>query len=218
MSKKSQKKIHWKGILILEAIIFYFAILNVISYMRAPAVYERAEEPLIQTEEFQPYVQMGSVTENILPLVNQQEGTVVGYEKDISSEGLEQLQIQCHIDCPEQYLDAAIFIDLYQESGYDDPQREQVINLKSGSNDIDVCLEVGDNPPETILVRLFTPSVIDVEIENLQVFEMVKTNRVHPAMYGAVIISGVLYMGTFLLAHTMKKKSQIHDRIGANGE
>lgn len=207
MNKKSQKKIHWKAILVLEAISFYFAVLNVISHMRAPAVYERVEEPLIQTEEFSPYFQMGVVTDSTLPLVNQEEGVVAGYEKDISSEGLDQLRIQCHIDCPEQYLGAAIFIDLYQQNGYDDPQREQVINLESGPNDIDVCLEVGDNPPEIIFVRLFTPSVIDVEIENLQVFEMVKTSCVHPAMYGAVVISGVLYIGTFLLARTIKKKS-----------
>lgn len=203
------KQGNMKWLVIVELIVFYFSILNVISHAKGPVPYEiHTEEPLIQQELFQPFSDMGvSPTENSLPLVNTAEGTAAGYQAELDLQTLEAMNIQFQIDCPPEQAGTTLFVDLYNaEAGYDSPEQEQQITLQAGVNTLTLDLNPGEQAPEQGWLRLFTLNVVNYQIENLQVFEKTALPKVTPAMIGAPAVLVIFLCATVCYQIFMAKR------------
>ena len=57
---KGMKKSRIKWIIMVELIVFYFSLLNVVSHARGPVPYQiDISQPVVQIEDFVPMVEMG---------------------------------------------------------------------------------------------------------------------------------------------------------------
>ena len=104
-----------KWLIIVEAIVLYIALLNVISHVRGPIPYSAdTQSSLAQIEEFEPMFDMDSVVEKEkLPFQNTTEGAVVGYAAWLSLKDLNELQVSFVVDCPSKCVGQTLVIDLY---------------------------------------------------------------------------------------------------------
>ena len=193
------KKAKLKWIIIVELIVFYFSLLNVISHARGPVPYQiDTSQPVVQIEDFVPMTEMGvDATETALSFYNAVEGSAVGYQTELSLKDIEVLNIQFQLDCPDGQAGTTLFVDLYDfESGYDNPEQEKQIVLQEGLNQIQFDLNKGEQAPGTAYLRLFTLNVVDYQIEQLQIYEKMALPKVSTPMWVAVVVMGIVLLGT----------------------
>lgn len=205
-----QRKIKW--FLIVESIVFYFSLLNLISHARGPAQYEvQWDTPLVQMESFQPFFDMGvSITENCLPIVNPNDGTAAGYQCEMSLQDVGAIYVQFKIDCPAEQAGSMLIVDLYNgEAGYDSPEQEQQVILQAGINDFQVELIPGEHAPTQGFLRIFTTNQVEYQISNLEVYNGVALPKVTLPMQWATVISGVLLAGTAAYVLQVMKHGEI---------
>ena len=205
----SQKRRKTKWLLSAEGIVFYLALLNIISHIRGPVPYQvDTSQSIIQIQDFIPMAEMGvSATETVLPIYNTVDGTVAGYTAPLVFQDLECLTIQFQVNCPPEFEGNTLIVDLYNyEAQYDNPDQEHHVVLQAGTNNISFELLPGDAAPETGELRFFTVNTADYEIEKLQVHEKTAMPKVTSPMVAAVIVLAILWMAT-LCYMIIKKKN-----------
>ena len=195
----NQKRKRIKWLLILEGIVFYFALLNIISHVRGPIPYQIEETtPLVEMEEFQPFFDMGAVvTEKALPIINVSEGVAAGYQTEVLLIDVDAINIQFQVNCPADEAGSILHVDLYNaEAEYDNPEQEQEITLQEGWNEIQFDLLKGDQAPDTAYLRLFTLNAVNYQIENMEIYRKTPLPKVTNPMVAAAVVTGMLLLGT----------------------
>lgn len=207
----NKKRNNIKWLVIIELVVFYFSILNVISHLRGPVPYQiDTSQPIVQMQDFIPMAEMGiKTTATVLPIYNKIEGNVAGYTGELTLKDLQCLSIQFHVNCPSQFVGNTLIVDLYNyELNYDNPEQEHHIVLQEGLNNISIELLPGDTAPNTGELRIFTVNPAEYKIEGLKVYEKVAMPKVTAPMIVAVLVFGLLWIGTviFVLLHSHKKE------------
>ena len=195
----NQKPQRIKWLLILEGIVFYFALLNIVSHVRGPIPYQIDKTtPLVEMEEFQPFFDMGAVVkEKVLPIINVSEGVAAGYQTEVLLSDVDAINIQFQVNCPADQAGSVLHVDLYNaEAEYDNPEQEQEITLQEGWNEIQFDLIKGDQAPDTAYLRLFTLNAVNYQIESLEIYRKIPLPKVTTPMAAAAIVAGVLLLGT----------------------
>ena len=190
-----------KWLIIVEAIVLYIALLNVISHVRGPIPYSAdTQSSLAQIEEFEPMFDMDSVVEKEkLPFQNTTEGAVVGYAAWLSLKDLNQVQVSFVVDCPSKCVGQTLVIDLYNlEEGYDSDEQETRIILEAGLNKINVQLAPGETHPPKAQLRIFTTNAASYSIEELSVNKLVPLERVTPIMVIVPVFLALVLCGTIV--------------------
>lgn len=196
------KRIKIKCIIIVELIVFYFTLLNVISQARGPIPYQiDTSQPVVQIENFVPMAEMGvTATETTLPIYNTVEGAVAGYQSGIQLKQLDGLHISFSVNCSADYVGNLLCIDLYNdEEGYDSPDQEYHVVLREGFQQISFDLSLGERAPDSCFLRFFTSAPADYTLEQVQVNRVVALPKVTDAMIVAVGISLVILVVTVFL-------------------
>lgn len=199
MKHMETKKAKLKWIIIVELIVFYFSLLNVISHARGPVPYQiDTSQPVVRIEDFVPMAEMGvDATETALPFYNAVEGSAVGYQTEVSLQSVNPINIQFQIECPPEQSGTTLYVDLYNfEASYDNPEQEKQIVLQEGLNQIQFDLNKGEQAPGTAYLRLFTLNVVDYQIEQLQIYEKMALPKVSTPMWVAVVVMGIVLLGT----------------------
>ena len=200
MSKK-RKNIKW--LIVVEAIVFYFAGLNVISYARGPERYVSSDDNnlLLQMEDFLPLSAEEEKTVNDMMLINDTQGTAVGYTAGLQLTNLDKIIVSFRIDCPTEFAGGTIFVDLCNGGlGYDNPEQECSIRLESGENDIQCYINKGANAPSEAQFRIFTLDKANYLVEELKIEKAIPAPLVTPLMIWAVVLSGIVLIATIVIA------------------
>jgi hypothetical protein len=208
----NQKRKRIKWLLILEGIVFYFALLNIISHVRGPIPYQiDTNRPIIQMQDFKPMTEMGvDITEVALPIYNAKDGEPAGYTGEVNLKGLECLSIQFQVEVPAQFAGNTLIVDLYDyESGYDDPEQEFHVVLQEGVNDVCIELLPGSYAPDTGELRFFTVNPADYQITDLRVFQKTAMPKVTASMIATALVVGLLWSGTILYSFMQKKEPDV---------
>lgn len=202
-----KKKIKW--IILIEIIVLYMSILNLISHARGPAPYKmNTEEPLLSADEMVSFPDMEGITEDgNLSIVNLTGTDGVGYAGWLSLESLEQLQVSLDVNCPDEYSGCTLIIDLYNlEEEYDAVEQEKQVVLKPGINRIDVHIEPGETHPAQAQLRIFTMNVANLTITSFSVYSLVEMERITMPMIIVPVAFAVLLMITLICKTHQQKK------------
>lgn len=205
-----RKRVKW--LLVLEGIVLYFALLNIVSHARGPIPYQTdTSHPIIQIQNFKPMTEMGvDTTEVTLPIYNAKDGEPAGYTGEVSLKDLECLSIRFKLEVPAQFAGNTLIVDLYDyESEYDNPEQESHVVLQEGVNDISIELLTGNNAPDTGELRLFTVNPADYQITDLEVFQKTAMPKVTAPMIAAALAAGLLWSGTILYSFMRKKEPDV---------
>ena len=209
----NKKKTDIKILIIVEAIFFYFCILNVISHVKAPMQYiVDADSLLLQAEDFAPLSAAGGEKiENKLSFVNIVQGTAVGYVADLQLTNLEWISASFQIDCPNEFAGGTIFVDLCNgEQGYDNPEQEQSFKLEAGINTLSCQIYKGDIAPSKAQLRIITLDRANFMVEQLKVEKAFPAPSVTSPMIWVVIFSGIILAVTII---TYWRKYHIHTQV-----
>lgn len=205
-----KKKVNLKWLVIVELMVFYFALLNVISHARGPVPYRiDTSQQVVQTENFMPMVEMGvDATETALPIYNTVEGAVAGYQSELQLEEVNGIYISFSVNCPADYAGKLLYIDLYNhEAGYDFPEQEYQVVLQEGEQEISFSLSPGERAPESCYLRFFTTAQADYILEHVQVNPIVQLPKVTISMIAVVGISLLSLMLTVSYIWSQERKS-----------
>lgn len=180
--KAAKQDILFKNILIVELIICYLALLTVISYVRGPERYQRAEEPLLTTTDFVSF-NGSSASFDMLPMENDDTSQPIGWQAHITLLGVDRLWCSFQLDCPAESAGGILHIDLYnQEAGYDNPEQEYQVTLQPGYNEIEFELSPGTIFPETAQIRFFTWDIAHYNLQDIQIYEAYSVPSVSEGM------------------------------------
>ena len=188
-----------KWLIILEVVVFYLCLLNIISHARGPVMYKvKSEAPLLEITDFLPFIDIGvPQTDTALPFLNTIEGRAIGYQGKLENIHIDGINISFEVVCPSAYKNTTIIVDLYNyEAGYDSPEQEKQIILNEGTNNVDIQIIPEESAPQTAWLRLFTGNCVNYEITNLKVYEEVALPRITIAMVTATVISGIAVIFT----------------------
>ena len=187
--EKKSRRFRLKILLLLEVVICYMALLNLVSHSRGPERYRvLTGTPLVTISDFIGFD--GSGSEQGLVLENQIPGTAVGYQAELPLIGLEGIYISFSVDCPPEYAGSVLITDLYDfESGYDSPEQEYQLTLQPGVNELEVSLRVSENAPSKAQLRIFTTDIADYSLNNLHAHQEQSIPKITAAMAAAAIIS-----------------------------
>lgn len=209
-----KKKTKLKWIIIVELIVFYFALLNVISHARGPVPYQiDTSQPVVQIEDFVPMAEMGvDKTETALPFYNAVEGAVAGYQSELQLGQLQGIHISFSVNCPADYAGNLLYIDLYNyEAGYDFPEQEYEVILQ-GDQQISFELSPGEKAPDSCFLRFFTNGLADYNLEQIQVNPVIALPRVTTAMIVAVVGSLLILVLTIVYYIWNERKKSNHEK------
>lgn len=211
MSSRKNKSKHeaLRGVLIIELIVCYMALLNIVSHAMGPQKFEAAtDKPLLTASDFVSF-QGETVHGQSLRLENPTSGEVSGYSAQLSLKGLKRVYIHFQIDCPTEQVGAGLCVDLYdQESGYDNEEQEYRLFLQEGMNEVSSVLEIGETAPEKAELRFFTGDITDYVINDLQIYRDVPLAKVTPAMIYVFVGSIFVLVATaFVYCRLLRKDS-----------
>lgn len=203
-----KRKATLKRVMICELILCYMAILAMISHIRAPQPYETImKTSLLEINDFESF-DGSAVIGQTMTIKNGAEEQLVGYQAPLQLVGLERIRIMFQIDCDILAEgDNLLSVDLYEaKSGYDFAEQENVLHLKEGINEISVNLPIGENAPDTAMLRLFTLDQADWTIHSFHVYEEVPEPKVTPALIiTPVALLTVFGITVFVYGFILKK-------------
>ena len=204
--KEPHGKRRFKGLMIVEIIVCYMALLTVVSHICGPEKYRVIPDlPLRSTQSFSSF-RGETISENDLQMDNPVPGSPIGYSTLVSLEGLDRIQVECWIDCPAESVGNVLHVDLYEPAyGYDRDEQELFLSLKEGRNEINFLLNPGENHPENALLRFFTLDSAGYTIQDIVISPMRLAPKVSKGMAGTVIVCFVLLAGTGLTGYLKKK-------------
>ena len=192
------KAVRLKQLLILEAVICYIALLTVVSYAKGPARYKTLTDNLLLTSEnFTIFA--GNVSSKCggLYMENTDSGNSMGYSAPLSLYGLDRVHVEFSVDCPKEYANGVLHVDL-QAYGYDNDEQEFFLTLKQGMNHADFSLDPGPNPPQDVLLRLFTLDKAEYSIQNLQIYPETVLSQFPRGMIPTVIAAFTILVATII--------------------
>lgn len=202
----------YKAVMIAEIIFLYLSVLNVISHARGPIPYTvDTENPLVQVEAFTPFFDMEVVGEaGELPILNTTPGVAAGYHAELALDTLGEFQVSFSIDCPAEYADAVLIVDLYNlEENYDTIEQEAQVALKAGRNEVTVKMEPGEQHPDTAQLRIFTVQRLEGYLRDLYVGEVIALEPVTAPMLAVPAVLAVLLIATVVCHLSGQKKESI---------
>lgn len=195
--KPAKRDILFKNVLIVEIIICYLAVLTVISYVRGPERYQRAEEPLLTAADFVSF-DGSSFFSDVLDMENDDPSQPIGWQAPITLWGVDRLWCSFWLDCPAESAGGILHIDLYnQDAGYDNPEQEYQATLQPGYNEIEFELSPGVVFPETAQIRFFTWDVAHYTLQDVQICE---AYPVPPVPAGVIVGVGFCFCVLFATA------------------
>lgn len=198
---QEQRRGRLKALLILETIVCYMALLVIVSYIRGPQQYEAAPGgSLLERSDFIPF-EGTQAEDGSLRLINTQPGAPVGYAAPIELTGLSRIGIRFRVECPAPYAGGTLLVDLFDfETNYDDVEQEYQHTLLEGTNLVEVSLAPGDDAPGHAQLRIFTGSLVDLTVEDIQVYREIPLSKITPAMIGALVGSLLILCLTAAIA------------------
>lgn len=202
----NKKKKNLKWLIIVEVIIFYFTILNVVSHARGPIQYTvDADSPLLKIEDFTPLSSEQEKFKDDLKLINSAQGIAVGYIADLELTNLDDISVNFQINCPDEVAGGTLFIDLCNgELGYDNPEQEYSLQLAAGVNNISCQINKGETAPSEAQFRIFTLDKANFSVEQLKVEKAIPAPSVTQPMILAIIISGIILVITIAVEYWRK--------------
>lgn len=201
-----------KGILITEIVVCYMAALALLSHYRGPVQYRDAQQaPVLAQQQDFSALEGGAAVDAAdgLALHNAEPGTAAGYAAQLPLEGLDGIRVRFSVNCPEQYANTGLTVDLYDEqSGYDDPAQESRIGLQAGSNDISVILALGAKHPPQAQLRVFTTDAADYTLTGIQVICLQALPKISLALWIGVGACFFVLVATLAFAWWKMARSQ----------
>ena len=204
---KKQAKLKWLSI--LEGIVFYFAILNIISHMRGPTPYRidtNAQQP--QAKTFSSMTQPGvNIQEDDLWLYNPTEGMLIGYSQRVELKNRDRIRITFRVDCPASFAGNTLIVDLFDdETEYDSPEQEQWVTLQPGINEITVEFVPEDTAPDAAELRIFTTNSANYRITEFAVYPEMAMKKITPAMMIVAGGIGLTWISTVAVLMYIKRR------------
>lgn len=168
MGKLVQK--HKKVIVIVLIICIYFALLSLVSFVRASKENAVVREHLVRNENFIVEAGDGRAWVDTDGLhFNDLESTEKKFSAPISLKEFQQIQVEFFVDCPQAFTRSAVLhVDLCTD-GYDSDEQEFIVELKKGQNKITKVIDKGSSAPEEAQFRIFCLDAVQCDISNLNV-------------------------------------------------
>lgn len=173
----------WRGLLIVEVVICYMSLLNVVSHLYGPPPYQvLTEGSVLSTTDFTTFG--GEVNKNdFLPIVNEIQGNVIGYSAQLSLAGTDRVRVEFITDVPPSAAESVLIVDLYNgEAGYDSQEQETLLVVSPGRTEQTVTLYPGETPPLQVQLRIFTDYPVNYTLQGIQVYLEAEQSKVSPAM------------------------------------
>jgi len=205
----------FKLILIFELLVFYFAVLNIISQARAPVQYRRAEEPFVAASDFSAFSGDVQISDGKIVIRNDTAQQAAGAEANIFLQGVEKLNI-CFSAQTADDTEGLLVVDLYNgEADYDDPEQQCEVVVASASAVIDIELSPGEHAPENACLRFFTTDPVSFQLSDLEVYELRphRDNVIRAIIVAAVVAGSICLTWIWRLA-VSKKQMQNQNRKG----
>ena len=171
MKKTNSKKRWLAGLMAVEIIICYMAVLTVLSYQRGPVRHQVIREtPLLDAAAFTSFTGELAGEEGLSFTKGNEEGSI-GYHAHLQLSGLSGVYVAFSVDCPAEYAGNMLHIDLQESSvGYDNDEQEFFLTLEEGTNQVEFTLDPGDSPPDTALLRFFTLDAANYIVRDIQIY------------------------------------------------
>ena len=205
-AEKRKKVLKW--VITAEIIIFYMAVLTVVSYIRGPGRFEAVKQTLLTSESFVSFDGEPAGPGDVLSLKNAAPGTAVGYQAEVDLADRDAIQISFHTECPEIYAGSVLHIDLYDpETGYDGPEQEYEMVMQAGENEAAFMLDPGPEHPETAQLRFFTLDRADYQLEGLEILRAKALPKLTTGGWAGVALCFLLLAGTAAYAILPRRKN-----------
>lgn len=208
---------HKKAIAIVLAVCLYFALLSMISFVRAPRERQATGESIVNYEDFLVEAEDGRAWLDGAGLhFSDAENTVKKFSAMISLEEFQQIQVEFVAECPQEYAGAAVLhVDLCAD-GYDADAQEFVVELKAGRNKISQVIDKGDSAPEKAQFRIFCLDAVQCDISELNVRTVKEISYTGKLICATGIIAILLFL--FLMLGVITAKQGGEKRKKGNGQ
>ena len=189
-----------RALLILEAIIVYMTVMNIVSHQLSPQQYAVAEgAPLLTSGDLISFTGEQNAGDSEGHIFSDTAGAVVGFWAALDLSTLSRIHISFHVDCPAEYAGKVLFTDLYDfESGYDNSEQEYALTLQEGANDVSVSLEPGVSAPQKAQFRIFTVDTADYSVRDVRVEREERLRKTTGGMWAAASIAVLCFAVTLL--------------------
>lgn len=204
---RKRSKIKW--LLLVETIVLYFSILNIVSHARGPVPYQmESNQPILEICDFAAMTTAEpEVVQSGMRFYNTTDGVVTGYRATLELNEVDCLNIQFQINCPAAFAGNTLIIDLYNyEFGYDNPEQECHVVLQKGINNISIELVPGEGAPKQGELRLFTVNTADYQAENLMIYEKIALPKISFPMIVVVLVMAIVLLGTLIYDSWLQRR------------
>lgn len=189
--RKDQINRCFKLILIIELVVSYMALLNLISHMRDAEKYEiDKEHPILLTDDFQQFAGTPGKTTDGLQIDNPNYGEIIGFEGEISLLQFENITASFMVDCPTDLgVGSILFVDLYDfETGYDFTEQEHQVTIEKGIKAYELDFYRGAVFPPLGELRFFTAGPGAYSIKDIQVYPRILLPKISSGMIAGAVI------------------------------
>lgn len=180
-------------LLIFELILCYMVLLVLISHARGPDKFQRdSGGPVWTASDLQCFdeMELSKVEGTVLHMESATFGRNIVFQREIKIDGVDGVFVGFLIDCPQEYQGTHLAVDLYNEAaGYNEGGARYMHTLSQGKNEISCRLFVGENAPDTALIRIFTADLANYDIQELQIYTLHKTEKVGAGMWIALLLA-----------------------------
>ena len=210
-SKSKNLKNILKRLLIVEIITYYIVVLTIISHVRGPEKYQRDPAgPVWTASDFSCFDDTGRsrVQEDKLHMENTTAGHNIIFQTEVNMIGSDGFYINFFIDCPPEYQETHLAVDLFnEEAGCDEGNVEYMHTLSEGENKIVCELFPQENVPGTAFMRIFTSDSANYNVQDLQIYSLCKAEKVSVSM----ILTLVLMVVAMVITGVILRRSWVKD-------
>jgi FkbM family methyltransferase len=225
--KKTDSKKRWlAGLVVVEIIICYMAVLTVISYQRGPVRHQVIREtPLLDAAAFTSFTGEQANGEEGLSFTKGNEEGSIGYNAHLQLSGLSGIYVAFSVDCPAEYAGNMLHIDLQESSvGYDNDEQEFFLTLEEGINQVEFTLDPGDSPPDTALLRFFTLDAANYIVQDIQIYPEAVLPKIPMGMlpvtglcFVLLLVTGLYFVFQFKKGDTIRNMAKTPVRVKIEG-
>lgn len=160
-----------KVIVVILAFLLYFALLTLISFVRAPEEARAVGESLVKYENFEVTAEDSRAWVDANGLhFNDPEDTGKVFSTEIALRDLQQIMVSFRVDCPAELEGTAILhVDLCAQ-GYDSEEQEFIVELMAGQSEvITQMIDKGSAAPDEAQLRIFCLDAVQCDVSNVNV-------------------------------------------------
>ena len=193
----TKKKSASKWLILVLALCFYFCVLIIVSYLRAP---EQNRRELIERFSSSDFSEIEGMTGNYhsdvrnINLENE-AGLVSGICTEIPLAGVEEIQVSFYVRSDQNTLGSILVVDLCAPD-YDRQEQEQWVSIDQKGKAVSVLLKPGSDAPQYAFLRVFTTDRLSCVISDLEVCLWGQTTF---AVFYAVGAIALLLLGLIVL-------------------